>query len=210
MARCIDVMRSVLSALVRGEVILPLRRYLSLPNAAGALGAMPGCDTAAGALGLGSPSSPACARQNGAWTASSERRTSSARTSALVRWGSSRWCGVRTGTPTRRARRRRPIIGTAVAPILRWMPLAFGILAFLTATILDGVMMRLFIAPWLRMNERMTGGPVKLPRFLAAMLQQRWMRSAYHLAVAAVLLAGWWYLGTPDGAQRAAFAMRTP
>jgi hypothetical protein len=89
------------------------------------------------------------------------------------------------------------------------MLLGFSILAFLTATILDGVMMRLFIAPWLRMNERMTGGPVRLPRFLAVMIERRWMRSAYHLVFAAVLLAGWWYLGTPDGAQRAATAMRT-
>jgi hypothetical protein len=92
---------------------------------------------------------------------------------------------------------------------LRWILLGFSILAFLTATILDGVMMRFIIAPWLRSNERMTGGPVKLPPFLALLIERRWMRSAYHLVFAVVLLAGWWYLGTADGARWAANTMKT-
>jgi hypothetical protein len=90
---------------------------------------------------------------------------------------------------------------------LRWILLGWSILGFLTATILDGVMMRFIIAPWLRSNERMAGGSVRLPRFLALLIERRWMRTAYHLVFATVLLAGWWYLGTPDGARWAATAM---
>jgi hypothetical protein len=90
---------------------------------------------------------------------------------------------------------------------LRWIILGFSILAILTATLLDGVTMRFMIAPWLRMSERMAGGAVKTPRIMALMIERRWMRSAYHLVFAAVLLAGWWYLGTPAGAQWAATAM---
>jgi hypothetical protein len=87
---------------------------------------------------------------------------------------------------------------------MRWILLGWSILAFLTATVLDGVMMRFIIAPWLRMGERVAGRPVKPPRALALMIERRWMRTAYHLVFAAVLLAGWWYLGTPEGAQWAA------
>jgi hypothetical protein len=91
-------------------------------------------------------------------------------------------------------------------PLLRWILLGWSILAFLTATILDGVMMRFIIAPWLRINERVAGGPVKSPRILALMIERRWMRSAYHLLFSILLLAGWWYLGTPAGAQWASTA----
>jgi hypothetical protein len=84
-------------------------------------------------------------------------------------------------------------------PTVRWILLGFSIMAFLTATILDGVMMRFIIAPWLRLNERMAGEPVRPPRVLALMIEQRWMRSAYHLVFAGMLLVGWWYLGTPGG-----------
>jgi hypothetical protein len=90
---------------------------------------------------------------------------------------------------------------------IRWILLGFSILAFLTATVLDGVMMRFIIAPWRRSSERLTGGPVKLPTVLALMIERRWMRTIYHVVFAAVLLAGWWYLGTPDGVRWAATAM---
>ena len=91
--------------------------------------------------------------------------------------------------------------------MLRWILLGWSILGFLTATMLDGVMMRFIIAPWLRSNERLAGRPVTPPRFFALMIERRWMRGVYHLVFAALLLAGWWYLGTPEGAQRAATAM---
>ena len=91
--------------------------------------------------------------------------------------------------------------------MLRWILLGWSILGFLTATILDGVMMRFIVAPWLRANERTAGGPVKLPRAVAVMFERRWMRGVYHLVFAALLLAGWWYLGTAEGAQWAETAM---
>jgi hypothetical protein len=43
-------------------------------------------------------------------------------------------------------------------PILRWILLVWSLLGLFTATILDGVMMRFIVAPWLRANERMAGG----------------------------------------------------
>jgi hypothetical protein len=91
--------------------------------------------------------------------------------------------------------------------LLRWILLGWSILGFLSGTILDSVMMRFIVTPWLRSSERVAGRPLNPPRVLAVMLERRWMRGVYHLVFAALLLAGWWYLGTPEGAQWAETAM---
>ena len=49
---CIDAMRSALSAFARGEAVVPLRKFLHLPDGAGVLGTMPAFDGETGALGL--------------------------------------------------------------------------------------------------------------------------------------------------------------
>jgi len=52
MDECIDAMAATLSALARGEAILPLRTILWLPERVGALGLMPGALMGEGVLGL--------------------------------------------------------------------------------------------------------------------------------------------------------------
>lgn len=52
MDECIEVMVSTLSALARGETMLPLRSILWLPERVGALGLMPGALLSDGVLGL--------------------------------------------------------------------------------------------------------------------------------------------------------------
>jgi ornithine cyclodeaminase/alanine dehydrogenase-like protein (mu-crystallin family) len=52
MSECIDVMAATLSALARGETILPLRQILWLPERIGALGLMPGALPKEGVLGV--------------------------------------------------------------------------------------------------------------------------------------------------------------
>jgi hypothetical protein len=37
---------------------------------------------------------------------------------------------------------------------------------------------------------------------MAFMLERAWARRLYHLLFAALLVAGWWYLGTAAGAAR--------
>jgi ornithine cyclodeaminase len=52
MAECIAVMEDALSALARGEVLLPLRQVLMLPNGRGAFAAMPGHLSTPAAVGI--------------------------------------------------------------------------------------------------------------------------------------------------------------
>src|SRR5512138_1209552 len=52
MHECIDVMAEALSALARGDAILPLRPILMLPERVGALGMMPAYLGDIGAVGL--------------------------------------------------------------------------------------------------------------------------------------------------------------
>jgi hypothetical protein len=83
--------------------------------------------------------------------------------------------------------------------IARAVLLGMAVLALLTATVLDGVMMRLFVQPFLRFAAERAGQAVQPPRPLAFMIQRAWARRLYHLFFAALLLAGWWYLGTDTG-----------
>jgi hypothetical protein len=80
--------------------------------------------------------------------------------------------------------------------------LVMSVLAFLTATVLDGVTMRHLVTPMLRMLERMSPQPVRYPPAMQFMLERAWARRLYHLLFAAVLFGLWWYLGTPEGAAR--------
>jgi hypothetical protein len=83
-------------------------------------------------------------------------------------------------------------------------------LALLTATVLDGIMMRHFVQPILRLGERAKGGTVQPPRAMAFMFERAWARRIYHFVFAALLFAGWWYLGTEPGAVRWATMMNPP
>ena len=79
-----------------------------------------------------------------------------------------------------------------------------SVLALLTATVLDGVMMRHVVHPMLGLVQRRGGAPVTLPAFLRFMIEHAWARRAYHLVFAVVLFAVWWYLGSAEGANPAA------
>ena len=69
-----------------------------------------------------------------------------------------------------------------------------AVLALLTATVLDGVMMRHVVHPMLGFVLRRSGGgsPAGPLRF---MLEHAWARRVYHLVAALVLFGLWWYLG---------------
>lgn len=85
---------------------------------------------------------------------------------------------------------------TFIRPFL----LVFGILAAATATVLDGVMLRHVLQPVLRHLERQSGQTsVRLPTPVQFMLDHAWARRLYNLLFATILLAAWWYLGTPAG-----------
>jgi hypothetical protein len=85
--------------------------------------------------------------------------------------------------------------------VARGILLFMATLALLTA-ILDGLLMRHVVQPMLRVGEQMSGAPIRPPRLMAFMLERAWARRLYHLLFAALLLAGWWYLGTAAGAAR--------
>jgi hypothetical protein len=94
--------------------------------------------------------------------------------------------------------------------VARGVLLVMSGLALLTATALDGIMMRHFMLPILRLGERAHGGSIQPPRPIAFMLERAWARRLYHVAFAALLFAGWWYLGTASGAGRWATMMTPP
>jgi hypothetical protein len=73
-------------------------------------------------------------------------------------------------------------------------------LAFLTATVLDGIMMRYVLTPLLRIAAQRNPGPLRYPAGMRVMLEKSWARRLYHLFFAVLLCAVWWYLGTPAGA----------
>ncbi|MDB4899218.1 MAG: ocd, partial [Gemmatimonadetes bacterium] len=56
---CIAAMRDAFAALARGDVTMPLRQMLRLPDDAGVLGAMPAYDASTGALGIKVLTAPA-------------------------------------------------------------------------------------------------------------------------------------------------------
>ena len=92
----------------------------------------------------------------------------------------------------------------------RGVLLALAALALLSATVLDGIMMRRVVQPILRLSERANGGRIQPPRAMAFMLERAWARRIYHVLFAALLFAGWWYLGTQPGAEHWAAMMNPP
>ena len=69
-----------------------------------------------------------------------------------------------------------------------------AVLALLTATLLDGIMMRHVVHPMVRFALRRGGGGAP-PGALRFMLEHAWARRVYHLVAAMMLLGFWWYLG---------------
>jgi hypothetical protein len=91
--------------------------------------------------------------------------------------------------------------------VIRWTLLALATFALLTATVLYRPVYNATIRPWLRLNERVNGGPLVLPAAARLLFTNERVQRAWHALWAAMLLAAWWYLGTPAGARAwAAFA----
>jgi hypothetical protein len=84
--------------------------------------------------------------------------------------------------------------------VVRWGLLALGIAALLATTVLYGVLVRRPLNAWLRLAERSTGAPVRLPRPLGVVLDSEALLRAWHGLWAVLFLALWWYLGTASGA----------
>jgi hypothetical protein len=85
--------------------------------------------------------------------------------------------------------------------VLRAYLLGLGLLAALTALVLDGVMLRYVLKPVVRFVEARSPAPVRYPAGIQFMLEHAWARRAYNLVFAAIVLGAWWYLGTPTGAR---------
>jgi hypothetical protein len=95
--------------------------------------------------------------------------------------------------------------------IVRVALLAFGILALLGATVLFGFLVRQPIRAWMRLSDRVTGAPVRLPRALGVLLHNEPLLRAWQGLWGLVFLGLWWYLGTPGGVARwAALASQAP
>ena len=84
------------------------------------------------------------------------------------------------------------------AGFFRWYLFALGVLALLSATVLDGVTMRFLMLPMVRFIERHSGGQA-VPPPIRLMLERPRLRRAYHVAFAMIGLSMWWYLGTRPG-----------
>ena len=84
--------------------------------------------------------------------------------------------------------------------VIRGVVLAMAVLALLTATVLDGVLMQYMLQPMIRYGERIRGSRVTLDPPMAFLIEHRWARSLYHLTFAVLLFGAWWYLGTAAGA----------
>lgn len=76
--------------------------------------------------------------------------------------------------------------------ILRWVLLISVVLNILQATVLFSFFERRIFQPWVALNERRGA---KVPR---AMRNER-IRRSWPWFMAVVLLALWWYFGTPAG-----------
>jgi hypothetical protein len=85
--------------------------------------------------------------------------------------------------------------------VLRAYLLGLGLLAALTALVLDGIMLRYVLQPLVRLIEARSPAPVRYPPGMQFMLEHAWARRAYNLVFAAIVLGSWWYLGTPAGAR---------
>ena len=77
--------------------------------------------------------------------------------------------------------------------IVRWVIFAVAILSLLQATILFRPFQRYLFDPWVAFNERAGG---QIPAFYR---DERFQRG-WPLLMAALLIALWWFLGTPAGA----------
>jgi hypothetical protein len=73
-------------------------------------------------------------------------------------------------------------------------------LAFLSATVLDGIMMRYILEPLLRIAAQRSPAALRYPPGMRFMLEKAWARRLYHVLFGGLLLVLWWYLGTPAGA----------
>ena len=78
--------------------------------------------------------------------------------------------------------------------IVRWVLLASVGLNLLQATVLFGAYQRRVLRPWAALNER---AGARVP----AVMRDARVQRAWPLLMAAALLAAWWYLGTPAGAE---------
>jgi hypothetical protein len=94
--------------------------------------------------------------------------------------------------------------------LVRVLLLVMSVLTLLSATVLDGLMMRYVVQPMLQLGERVGGAAVRPPGPMAFMLERPWARRLYNLLFAALLLTAWWYLGTAPGAARWAAMMVPP
>ena len=82
---------------------------------------------------------------------------------------------------------------------VRTLLLVIAVLAFLTATVLDGIAMRYLMRPLVRRLDELGIGKAQYPPGLLYMLERAWARRLYHAAFAAITFGIWWYLGTPTG-----------
>jgi hypothetical protein len=82
----------------------------------------------------------------------------------------------------------------------RYFLLGMAGLAFLTATLLDGIVMRYILEPLLRVAAQRSPAPLAYPPGIRFMLEKAWARRLYHLLFGVLLLVLWWYMGTPAGA----------
>lgn len=95
--------------------------------------------------------------------------------------------------------------------ILRVALLAFGMFALLGATVLFGGLVRPPIRAWIRLSERVTGAPVRLPRALGVLIHSEPLLRAWQGSWALAFLRLWWCLGAPSGVARwAALASQAP
>jgi hypothetical protein len=83
--------------------------------------------------------------------------------------------------------------------LARWLLLAFAGLAVLTALAMHGLVRRL-ILPYIASASKASRGVISLPlKMFGVMIGRAWIFRLYHACFAAVLFAGWWYLGTAAG-----------
>lgn len=85
--------------------------------------------------------------------------------------------------------------------LFRAFLLVLGVLAVLSALVLDGVLVRFLWQPLTRYLETHSPRPVRYPPGMRFMLAHGWARRTYNLGFAFVVFGIWWYLGTPAGSR---------
>jgi hypothetical protein len=91
------------------------------------------------------------------------------------------------------------VIHVTEIAFFRTFLLVVAILAFLTATVLDGILMRHLMRPFVRRMDELSGGKGQYPPGLQFMLDHAWARRLYNAVFAAIAFVIWWHLGTPAG-----------